>query len=780
MHDSVAPRRLDLVRVRCSSACCGTFLSAMRFYRFRNSFCHFGTRWHAVLRDLSEAKRVEARAYEHPQLPFSTRRILPCWPDTRSPPRQTSLRDFLATTSHDARTPLNSIQVAAALLRERSLTEEAAELLTAITASSRVLHLLIGNVMITKKMDQGDCDLSPSPVAIRDVIADVCATTRAGLAQPAGSTLVWEETPLPARILSRAEELSQLLLNVTCFCMQSADGAPVGIRASCDAAPALDAAGRTHVLLLRVSFGRALSEEALSNVFDPYSAAKPDWLDKGRGSGRLGLHVSRRLARALGGDMVVTSGAGAGTTFSASLPVSLFDDTGATPPTTPRPASASGAAAAAAPQPPGSLPRTIIREPEVETGLLPFLRPDMPPSESLESMKQRGKVYIAADLVRALSACVVSQLGSDSLPPQLLANTPDAYIAAEGPYLRYLSPGAMQLLQYESMEDVPPQILSLVHPDDAGRVSDCWQAARAQSTLQNGNTVAVSVTFRCLRKDGSYVCVESQTCVTPTHLYAVSSDISERMQREASLRGFLASVMADMRQPLSSLQAATELLAARMCVRSDEESAFLVSAIAAGCAMLCGIVSNVLSFRSMEAGDCVVDAVPCSVRDVVASVLSVCRMSLAHRTDVSIVWADEAEAEARLPPSVLCDKRLLSQVLLNLLTSACLPAALPRCRGLCLLTAARLCCADAVKFAEGTQVTVSVACAPAAGAEDAAQQLLTLSVADRGRGMSAEEQESCFLPYVRSPTSRGGGTGLGAWRPQWACTDACSCQARIG
>ena len=321
----------------------------------------------------------------------------------------------------------------------------------------------------------------------------------------------------------------------------------------------------------------------------------------------------------------------------------------------------------------------------------------------------------------------------------------------------------MQLLQYGSMEEVPPRIMSLVHADDAGRVSDCWQAARAQSARQNGTTVAVSVTFRCLRKDGSYVWVESQTCVTPTHLYAVSSDISERMQREASLRGFLASVMADMRQPLSSLQAATELLAARMCVRNDEESAFLVSAIAAGCAMLCGIVSNVLSFRSMEAGDCVVDAVPCSVRDVVASVLSVCRMSLAHRTDVSIVWADEAAA---LPASVLCDKRLLSQVLLNLLTSACLAAALPRCHGP--LTAALSRGADAVKFAEGTQVTVSVACAPAAGAADAAQQLLTLCVADRGRGMSAEEQESCFLPYVRSPTSRGGGTGLGAWPP-----DAC-------
>ena len=72
MHDGLAPRRLDLVRLRCLSECCGTFLTAMHFRRFRNSFCHFGTRWHAVLRDLSEAKRVEARACEmQPQLTLS-------------------------------------------------------------------------------------------------------------------------------------------------------------------------------------------------------------------------------------------------------------------------------------------------------------------------------------------------------------------------------------------------------------------------------------------------------------------------------------------------------------------------------------------------------------------------------------------------------------------------------------------------------------------------------------------------------------------------------------
>jgi signal transduction histidine kinase len=263
--------------------CCAVVLG---FARIRSTICYSGARWHCVLRDISEAKRVES-----------------------------SLRDFLATTSHDARTPLNSIQVAAQLLRERALTSEAAELLTAISASARVLHLLIDNVMVTKRLDQGDYDVSPAPVAIRAVVDEACATARAGLAQQAGTPVLWDDAPLPALILSRPQDLSHLLLNVACFCVQTADGTPVRVHASCAPAAAADAAGRTHVLLLRVSSGRALSPDELMNVFDPYADdAGRDWLDKvrfcqqhapartvqpaervrcfrrqGRGSGRLGL-----------------------------------------------------------------------------------------------------------------------------------------------------------------------------------------------------------------------------------------------------------------------------------------------------------------------------------------------------------------------------------------------------------------------------------------------------------------------------------------------------------
>jgi signal transduction histidine kinase len=117
---------------------------------------------------------------------FACLLMRPCAHAAAAP--QTSLRDFLATTSHDARTPLSSIQarsltrstrmpsdayrlctraltsllrvfctrqVASQLLLEKELSPEAHELLNAISASARVLLSFVNNVMLTKRLDAG-------------------------------------------------------------------------------------------------------------------------------------------------------------------------------------------------------------------------------------------------------------------------------------------------------------------------------------------------------------------------------------------------------------------------------------------------------------------------------------------------------------------------------------------------------------------------------------------------------------------------------------------------
>lgn len=77
-------------------------------------FTFVGHRWYAVMRDISDSKKAER-----------------------------SLHDWLATTSHDARTPLSSIKVSCALLAEHKLCPEARELLATAHCSARVLLMIV-------------------------------------------------------------------------------------------------------------------------------------------------------------------------------------------------------------------------------------------------------------------------------------------------------------------------------------------------------------------------------------------------------------------------------------------------------------------------------------------------------------------------------------------------------------------------------------------------------------------------------------------------------------
>jgi signal transduction histidine kinase len=466
-----------------------------------------------------------------------------------------------------------------------------------------------------------------------------------------------------------------------------------------------------------------------------------------------------------------------------------------------------------------------------DDGITPFLPPHVPLSQSFEELKRAGQLPQMLDLVRARPRCAVlccvcvhAAILTDAhvttidgcfcgRGTQLLANSTEGFVAGTDTSFTVVSPGFMNIMRYEDKGELlrtPP--LDLIHPDDLPQALATWRAAQAASASAGGAAVPTAFMCRQRRRDGSYVWAESASCITPTHFYGLIRDVNDRKALEASLKEFLTSTMADMRQPLAALAAASQLLAAQPCVREDEEAAFLAAAIASAARMLDGIVANVLSLRSLEAGDCAIDAAPFSVRDMLGGVLAVCRMSLAPRDGssgggggggsggggggASITWLDE---QAPLPPLVIGDGDRLAQCVLNLLTSACVRAR-ERERGrastmrfsFLFCAAHRLtdlsvrfpflrCAADAVKFADNTPITVSARCEPAAaaaaaaasssGAADAAAgapscgldaMLLTLSVADGGRGMSAEECERAFEPYFRAPTHKGGGTGLGA------------------
>jgi hypothetical protein len=109
--------------------------------------------------------------------------------------------------------------VSCQLLSERALCSEGAELLGAISASARVLLTLVQHVMLLKRLDAGECDVAPAVVPIRELVTEVLATARVGLAQQYGATVLWDvAAPLPATVMVRA--CAYMLSCVRAMCSQ--------------------------------------------------------------------------------------------------------------------------------------------------------------------------------------------------------------------------------------------------------------------------------------------------------------------------------------------------------------------------------------------------------------------------------------------------------------------------------------------------------------------------------------------------------------------------------
>lgn len=580
---------------------------------------------------------------------------------------------------------------------------------------------------LTTLAHAGKCDITVSAVDIRALAADVVRTASVGLARQSGTTIVLHaDDTLPQSVESSAEHLELLLLNLTVFCVRASEALPVCVSVRCDQADA--AVPTTMRLVLEVCVrGQALSAEQAEAAFEPYaqdSTATAEALQRASQS-RLGLHVSRRLVEALGGRLTIRSSEEDGTCFTACIPV---------PPTQQTLAPLSRAAS--------FTQAPAFEEDPDDPGIRPFLPPELKMSASFTALRDGGHMPELFDL--------------------LLANSDDGFYIGDNITFRYASPGLLRMLQYEDakeeMYSIP--ILEFLHPDDLPSNAAAWEESKAETATRNGAAVYRKYMYRIRKRDGSYLWIEAVTVQTPETFYGMMRDIDDRKSLESSLKEFLTSTMSDFRQPLTGIAAAAELLAQQDCVRRDADAAFMVAAIASATRMLSGIVANVLSMRSLEAGDCEVADAPFSIRDCMAGVLSVCRMSLTHSDSTAIRWVDE---EAPLPALVRGDADRFAQILLNLCSNAVRALSLWHHRGpnpcddLCVLSILP----SQVKFADGSNITVSVRCESVG--DSSTSMLLSLRVTDGGRGMSEAERDRAFESYVRAPTHMGGGTGLGLY-----------------
>lgn len=255
----------------------------------------------AFARDITDRKQTEHRLIEAKQAAEAANR---------------SKSEFLANMSHEIRTPMTAILGFAEILSEAVVDPELAEAATTICRNGRHLLGIISDILDLSKIEAGKLEVERIPCSPTQILEEVVSLMRVRADGKGLPLEVQHIGHIPGAVLSDPVRIRQILVNLVGNAIKFTEIGSIRITVRLD-----DAASGLSELTFDVSdTGIGISPDHVAELFQPFVQAESSTTRKYGGSG-LGLSISKRLANMLGGDIVVTSRLGEGSTFSLSLPV---------------------------------------------------------------------------------------------------------------------------------------------------------------------------------------------------------------------------------------------------------------------------------------------------------------------------------------------------------------------------------------------------------------------------------------------------------------------------
>ena len=222
---------------------------------------------------------------------------------------------FLSSMSHELRTPLNAIIGLTEMMvtnAARFGTEKALEPLRRVNAAGTHLLSLINEILDLSKIEAGKLELNPEPINLTRLIDEVIGTA-GQLAEKNQNRLIVEAQENVAALKADPMRLKQILLNLLSNACKFTKEGEVALRVR------KVADGRDWVELAVADTGIGLTAQQQAKLFQDFTQADSLTARRYGGTG-LGLALSRRLARMMGGDVTVTSEPGKGSVFTVRLP----------------------------------------------------------------------------------------------------------------------------------------------------------------------------------------------------------------------------------------------------------------------------------------------------------------------------------------------------------------------------------------------------------------------------------------------------------------------------
>ncbi|KWT63233.1 histidine kinase [Streptomyces albus subsp. albus] len=243
--------------------------------------------------------------------------------------------EFLANMSHELRTPLNSLLILAKLLAdnaEGNLSPKQVEFAETIHGAGSDLLQLINDILDLSKVEAGKMDVSPTRIALVQLVDYVEATFRPLTAEKGLDFSVRVSPELPATLHTDEQRLLQVLRNLLANAVKFTDSGAVElvIRPAGDDVPtdirehllehgALRDADAGMIAFSVTDTGIGIASSKMRVIFEAFKQADGTTSRKYGGTG-LGLSISREIARLLGGEIHAASEPGRGSTFTLYLP----------------------------------------------------------------------------------------------------------------------------------------------------------------------------------------------------------------------------------------------------------------------------------------------------------------------------------------------------------------------------------------------------------------------------------------------------------------------------
>jgi PAS domain S-box-containing protein len=233
--------------------------------------------------------------------------------------------EFLANMSHEIRTPLNGVLGMAQSLEASNLSEADREKVAVILDCGSSLMSLLNDVLDLSKIEAGKLEI----VSVDEDFVQAMSRTRKlfqSQAEEKGLELtMMVDEAFPKRLRFDPVRVRQCVSNLLSNAIKFTAAGSVEVAMSARAMP--DGGSLVSVRIMDTGIG--MSEEAVGRLFGVFEQADSSTTRRFGGSG-LGLFISRQLARMMGGDIVVESREGKGSTFTLTF---MAQDSAAAQPT---------------------------------------------------------------------------------------------------------------------------------------------------------------------------------------------------------------------------------------------------------------------------------------------------------------------------------------------------------------------------------------------------------------------------------------------------------------